>query len=423
MASHIVDDGSANPAVARQTGIVFATVVALIFSAGWAANRYASVITALRDGLGLSPVLLNGAFAIYAVGLVPCLLAGGILADRIGARPVVLVGGIVAAAGNLIVLAWATTAGLLTGRFIVGLGVGLMISAGTAWAGRLRGTPGVTMAGIVLTSGFAVGALASGLIVHLLGTNSAISTAFIVSIVLSALAVVAPAVVGDATGNLGRGDSRGARKSAADHDSPAASPAPASSSDPAPRRRMSRALATAPPMWLWVFTCVTTSFLVLAARVSDRFESGALLPGFAAVLAFGSGVATQTLGRKLGWEPRSGIAGAILAATGMALAGFGGAVPPVWLFVVASIVLGAAYGLCLREELMDIETFSPAAHRGTAIGIYYVFTYFGAGVAVLLEWLLPIAGPSLPMYVLSAIAVASAAIRTIQVRTGVFVGR
>ena len=137
--------------------LVFASVLALIVSAGWAANHYASVITALRDGLGLSPVLLNGAFAIYAVGLVPCLLAGGMLADRVGARPVVLAGGAVAAAGNLLILLWDTTAGLLTGRFIVGLGVGLMISAGTAWAGRLRGTPGVTMAGIALTVGFAVG--------------------------------------------------------------------------------------------------------------------------------------------------------------------------------------------------------------------------------------------------------------------------
>lgn len=93
----------------------------------------------------------------------------------------------------------------------MGLGVGLMISAGTAWAGRLHGTPGVTMAGI--------------------------------------------------------------------------------------------ALATALPMALWTFACVTTSFLVLAARVSSRFESGALLPGLAAALAFGSGVVAQALGRRRNWGP------------------------------------------------------------------------------------------------------------------------
>ena len=119
--------------------------------------------------------------------------------------------GAVAAPGNLLILLRDTTAGLLTGRFIVGLGVGLMISAGTAWAGRLHGTPGVTMAGI--------------------------------------------------------------------------------------------ALATALPMASWTFACVTTSFLVLAARVSSRFESGALLPGLAAAVAFGSGVVAQALGRRRNWGP------------------------------------------------------------------------------------------------------------------------
>ncbi|MFD5867872.1 MFS transporter [Corynebacterium sp. NPDC060344] len=397
----------------RGTGAVFATVAALIFSAGWAANHYASVITALRDGLGLSPVLLNGAFAIYAVGLVPCLLAGGILADRIGARPAVLAGGAIAAAGNLLILLWSTTAGLLTGRFIVGLGVGLMISAGTAWAGRLRGTAGVTMAGIVLTAGFAVGAIASGGIVHALPTHSAVTAAFLTSVVLSVLAVAASAIVGDAPTPPAPAPAR------ADGDSGASQSNPANPN----RRSMGRALATALPMSLWVFSCVTTSFLVLAARVSERVDSGALLPGIAAALAFGAGVVAQSLGRTLHWGPRSGIAGALLAAAGMTMAGLGGTVPPVWLFIVASVVLGTAYGLCLREGLLDIDAFSPPHRRGTAIGVYYVFTYLGAGTAVLLEWLLPIAGPTLPLLVICAIALAAAAVRTGQVRAGVFAGR
>ena len=55
----------------------------------------------------------------------PCLLFGGMVADRIGARPVVLTGGVVAALGNLSLLLWHGAAGLMVGRFIVGLGVGL----------------------------------------------------------------------------------------------------------------------------------------------------------------------------------------------------------------------------------------------------------------------------------------------------------
>jgi hypothetical protein len=201
-----------------------------------------------------------------------------------------------------------------------------MISAGTAWAGRLRGTPGVTMAGIALTVGFAVGALASGAIVHGLPTSTSISAAFATSVALSILAVAASAVIGDgARGHALRSGGGGPSHSTVPH-----------------RRGMGIALATALPMAFWTFACVTTSFLVLAARVSSRFESGALLPGLAAALAF---------------------------------------------------------------------------------GIYYVFTYLGAGTAVLLSWLLPIAGPTLPLLVIATIALAAAAVRTGQVRAGVFAAR
>ena len=95
----------------------------------------------------------------------------------------------------------------------------------------------------------------------------------------------------------------------------------------------------------------------------------------------------------------------------------------VWLFILASMALGTAYGLCLREGLLDIETFTPAGKRGTAVGIYYVATYLGFGLPVLLESLLPVAGPTIPLFVLAAVAVGSAAIRTVQLRAGVFAAR
>ncbi|MFD5867873.1 MFS transporter [Corynebacterium sp. NPDC060344] len=407
----------------RSAGLVFATVATLLLSAGWAANHFASVLVVLRDQQNYSPVLVNGAFGIYALGLVPCLLFGGIVADRIGARPVVLTGGTIAALGNLSLLLWHGAAGLMIGRFIVGLGVGLAVSAGTAWAGRLRGASGVTLAGIMLTSGFATGPIASGLLAYFLPASATVAVPFIVTVIFSLVAVAASAVVGDARhepvelGAASRdagddGDGGVAKQSVPDRDP-----------DHGHRRGMGIALATSLPMALWVFACVTTAFLVLAGRVSAHFDSGVLLPGMAAVFAFGSGLTAQALGRKYGFGPRSGIAGALFAAAGMTLAGLGAATPPVWLFIVASMLLGTAYGLCLREGLLDIETFSPPQRRGTAIGIYYVFTYLGFGLPVLLEALLPIAGPSIPLFVLAAVALGSAIVRFTQLRGGVFAGR
>ena len=405
-------------------GLVFATVAALLLSAGWAANHFASVLVVLRDQQNYSPVLVNGAFGIYALGLVPCLLLGGMFADRFGARPVVLTGGVIAALGNLSLLFWHDAAGLMIGRFIVGLGVGLAVSAGTAWAGRLRGASGVTMAGIVLTSGFATGPIASGLLAYVLPASAAVAVPFLVSVVFSLIAVAASTMVGDARhepiqldGPAGSDGPDGPDGKSAD------APHPAPAPHPTHRRGMGLALATSIPMALWVFACVTTAFLVLAGRVSVHFESGVLLPGVAAVFAFGSGLTAQALGRRYGWGPRSGIVGALFAAVGMTLAALGAETPPVWLFILASMALGTAYGLCLREGLLDIETFTPAGKRGTAVGIYYVATYLGFGLPVLLESLLPIAGPTIPLLVLAAVAVGSAAIRTVQLRAGVFAVR
>lgn len=404
-------------------GLVFATVAVLLLSAGWAANHFASVLVVLRDQQNYSPVLVNGAFGIYALGLVPCLLLGGMVADRFGARPVVLTGGIVAALGNASLLWWHSAAGLLTGRFIVGLGVGLAVSAGTAWAGRLRGAGGVTLAGIVLTSGFATGPIASGLIAYVVPESATVSVPFIVSVVFSLVAVGASLMVGDTPHTpitLGSASPPEAPDAGADSDADAESPEPPHDER---RRGMGLALGTAVPMALWVFACVTTAFLVLAGRVSGHFGTGVLLPGLAAVFAFGSGLTAQALGRRYGWGPASGVAGALFAAVGMTLASLGGETPPVWLFLVASVSLGTAYGLCLREGLLDVETFAPPNRRGTAIGIYYVATYLGFGLPVLLEWLLPIAGATLPLLVLAAVAVGSAVVRTLQIRSGIFAAR
>ena len=173
---------------------LFGAVLVLLLGAGWAANHFASMLGVLREQEHLSDVLLNGAYGIYALGLLPSLLGGGALADRLGARAVVLTGGTVAAIGNGSLLIWHGEVGVLLGRFVVGLGVGLAMSAGTAWAGRLRGAGGAILAGIFLTLGFAVGPIVSGLLAFALQDAAAPSVPFAVTTLFS-LATVALALV------------------------------------------------------------------------------------------------------------------------------------------------------------------------------------------------------------------------------------
>ncbi|BAC16907.1 hypothetical protein [Corynebacterium efficiens YS-314] len=386
-------------------------MILLLLSAGWAANHFASMIMVLREQLGISSMLLNSAFGIYALGLLPGLLGGGVLADRFGARPVVLTGAVGAAAGNLSLLFSHDGAGLLVGRFIVGLGVGLAVSAGTAWAGRLRGASGVTSAGIALTSGFALGPIASGLLAVALPTDLVVAVPFAVTCLFSLVAVVHAALVGDVRAPVPAPTPRLSTNP----------PAPHSTSRDTSRtdsRSMSKALAVSLPMAIWVFSTVTTSLVILTARTSSNFDNGVLLPGMASVLSFSVGLGVQALGRRFGWGRVSGIVGALLAATGFALVAYGGEGAPVWVFVLAAPILGAAYGLSLREGLLGIEAYTPPARRGTAIGIYYVFTYLGFGLPVLLDALMPVWGAVLPLLVISALAVGSAVVRALQIRRG-----
>lgn len=373
-------------------------VLVLLLVAGWATNHFAAMIPVLHDTEGLSTQVLAGAFGVYAVGLLPGLLGGGALSDRVGRRPVVLVGSSVAAAGNLLMLCWHPAAGIYAGRLVVGVGVGLAISAGTAWAGDLGGRRGTTIAGTMLTAGFACGPLVSGVIAQLAPEPATLVAPFAVTIALSVGAVALGLRAPDVRHPVAEADH--ADVLLPDHE-----------------RGMGRALVRSVPMALWVFSAVTLPIVVLAGRLGGSL-SGPWLPGAASALALGTGVAVQLLARRLEWGASAGIAGALLAAGGFCLAAVVDSSPGLALFVLASVVLGSAYGLCLRAGLVDVGTLTPSHRRGTTLGVYYVCTYLGFGLPVLLETLRPTVGTTVPLLVLAGLAVAAAALRTAQLRVG-----
>lgn len=373
---------------------MYGIVLAFLLTAGWSANHFASVLVLLRQHQDFSTLLLNGAYGIYALGLYPTLILGGLVADRVGAKPAVITGTLIVAAGNAFLMLVHAGWALLAGRFVVGLGVGLVVSAGTAWAGWLRGASGTTAAGIALTMGFMLGPVASGIVAQL--ASGAIFVPFLLPILMSLTVTTVTlrrggAVLPPAAGGGGARSAREIQPSAA------------------------KALATAVPMGVWVFASITTSFVVLAPRaqgVADIF-----MPGVAALIGFSVALAVQTLARRGSWGPATGIAGALSAALGMGLVAVGGDDVPGALFVVATMFLGLGYGLCLREGLLDVDTFAPPASRGRVIGLYYVATYLGFGLPPLTAWLTPRIGPSLPFAVLAVLAVCSAVIRAAQLRS------
>ena len=372
----------------------FISVLAVLLSTGWAANHFASLIPVLRVDEGLSHTVLDGVFGIYALGLLPGLLTGGALSDRVGRAVVVLPGALIASLGTLILLLWHDAPGLMVGRLVVGIGAGLAIGAGTAWAADLRGKSGTVMAGVVLTSGFALGPLFSGLLAQFAAFP--LATPFVVSAVLSVGSVTAAAVW-----------------------SRTPVPVEAATITPVPdgaERSVANALLWALPLAPWVFASATVSFVTMTARLGDRY-SGPLLPGFAAALTLGAGILVQTAARHRNWGPQAGTVGAALAALGYCLVAVGGAHPALGLFIVCALVLGTAYGLCLREGLLDLESLAPPASRGALTGIFYVGTYLGFGLPVLLVVIEPTMGPSLPLVILAAVAAVVAVVRFRRLRS------
>lgn len=375
----------------------FISVLAVLLSTGWAANHFASLIPVLRVDEGLSHTVLDGVFGIYALGLLPGLLTGGALSDRVGRAVLVLPGALIASLGTLILLLWHDAPGLMVGRLVVGIGAGLAIGAGTAWAADLRGKSGTVMAGVVLTSGFALGPLFSGLLAQFAAFP--LATPFVVSAVLSVGSVAAAAVW-----------------------SRTPAPTKAAMFTPIPDRAersgtgVKVALLWALPLAPWVFASATVSFVTMTARLGDRY-SGPLLPGFAAALTLGAGILVQTAARHRNWGPQAGTVGAALAALGYCLVAVGGAHPALGLFIVCALVLGTAYGLCLREGLLDLESLAPPASRGALTGIFYVGTYLGFGLPVLLVVIEPTMGPSLPLVILAAVAAVVAVVRFRRLRS------
>jgi MFS family permease len=342
----------------------------------------------------LGRTAIDGAFGVYAVGLLPGLLGGGTLSDRWGRRPLLLTGAAVAGLGNLALLCWHDQTGVFVGRLIVGAGVGVAMSAGTAWSADIGGGSGSVLAGVSLTTGFGCGPVISALLAQF--TVAPVDVPFAVSVGLSAAAVLTGAALARTAGVSG--------SPASGQDVPA---------DTGSGQGVVSALGAALPLAVWVFASATTAMVTMVERMHYRFN-GPLLPGMAAALTLTSGVVIQMVARRRGWGPSAGAAGALAAAIGFGTVAAAGARPSLAVFVAVALVLGIAYGLCLRQGLVDVETLSPPRLRGTLTGIFWAVTYLGFGLPVLLVTIEPVVGITAPMIVLSIVAVAVAVLRAVR---------
>jgi MFS family permease len=384
------------PALAAtpRANVEFGAVLAVLLATGWVANHFVALMPTISDRQHLSTATLDAIFGIYAVGLLPGLLLGGRASDKLGRRAVALTGSATAVVGTVAMLLSQQAEVLTAGRLIVGVGVGLAMSSGTAWASDLKGPAGAATAGAVLIVGFAIGPFAGGLITGAGEPGVRISFAVAAALVVAAMAVTI--VV--------------ARRPAETVAAESGNSGPAT----APGQGIARALSWALPLAPWVFASATLGFVTIPARVHTGLAAP-VAAGFAALIVNGSSGVIQIIARMAKWGPQAGTIGAVLAALSYALIAVAPPTMTLALSLPLLLLLGCASGLSLREGLIDLEAAAPQRVRGTLTGVFYSVTYIGFGLPLLLTT----GGPQVTQLILAAMAVlaSGAAIsRTLRLR-------
>jgi MFS family permease len=399
MASMISTDGSTGllprPSSAPTgANVEFGAVLAVLLVTGWVANHFVALMPVISDRQHLSTSTLDAIFGIYAVGLLPGLLIGGRASDALGRKAVALAGSATAVVGTVAMLLSQEPGVLLVGRLIVGVGVGLAMTSGTAWASDLKGPAGAATAGAVLIAGFAIGPLAGGLIAGAGGFGVHVSFAVAAALVVAAMTVTLAAA---------RGTSEAAP--VATRDALTVTTSMLSST---------RALSWAMPLAPWVFASATLGFITIPARVHTGLAAPAAA-GIAALIVNGSSGVIQVIARLGTWGPRAGTIGAALAALGYAAIAMAPPTMTPAMSVALMLVLGCASGLSLREGLIDLEAAAPQHVRGRLTGVFYALTYIGFGLPLLLTSV-GFSGSQIILAAMALLAATAAVTRVLRLR-------
>lgn len=316
------------------------------------------------DGLATATVtVLAGA---VVVGATASFLLLGHLSDRHGRRAVLASAVAVSAAAMVVMAAWPTVPGLVVGRVLTGLALGVTAPTATAYLIELgnrrdgnRG-PATTVATVANLGGLAVGPILAGVLAHYLPHPLALTYLVLAALlVASAVAMLAcPETVPAKPGAAGR-----KRFVLLPHSA---------------RRFLGAVLGG------FVSFAVTGIFAALGAIVV-RGELGVdsvLVWGLTTGLVFAASAVAQLVAA--GWPPgRLYAAGALVLPLGLALAVRSVAHPQAAVYGSACLVTGAACGLLFKAALVTSAAVAlPAASAGV-LAVHFSVAYVGMGLGAL----------------------------------------
>jgi MFS family permease len=353
-----------------------------------------------RDGF--SSFMLTVIFAAYAVGVVISLFCVGHLSDWHGRRRLFVPSLITSMVSAGIFLLWRALPGLILGRFVGGLGIGMVTATATAWIAELHGTarPDASMrrSQVVSTAanlgGIGVGPLVAGCLAE--WVTSPLTVPFIVA--LAAMGVALICVV--------------------------ASPETREPVVPLPAWRPQRVSVPAHAVARYVAGGVGAgiSFAVfgLFTSLGPTFLAGSLhhpslaLAGATAFAVFAAAIVTQTLITTQAPRP--------IIASGIAVMVFGLAVlvgsvwlssPSLIMFLLGGVITGAGAGALFKGVVAMIAVIAPADRRAEALAGMFLAGYIGLSVPVVALGVMTLyLSPRLSLLIFTAVLAAGIVLAT-----------
>jgi MFS family permease len=319
------------------------------------------------ESLGLSPLAVTVVFSAYAVGTLTALLLGGGLSDRVGRRPVLALAVVVAALSTVVFLGWQTFPGLLLGRVLSGLSVGL--TTGTATAALVELHPdrrtATTLATAANMGGLGLGPVLAGVLAAVLpGPTTTPFWAFLV-VLLPAVGLVSVPETGPRTARTLAELGHAIR--------PQRLGVPRETRAPFAAAAIAGFAAFA---LLGLFTALTSSFL--GTTLGDP---GPAVVGLSIAVVFAAAVAGQLLVQRLD-AGRTALAGLALLPLGAGLVVAALAAGSLPVFLLAAVVGGAGIGVAFQSSLTRVGALAGSADRAAVTSSFFVAAYLGVTLPV-----------------------------------------
>jgi predicted MFS family arabinose efflux permease len=318
-----------------------------------------------RDHFGATTVTI--AYAVMVVGAALSFRGLGHLSDRIGRRRVIVPALLVAITAAAVLAAWPALPGLIIGRFLTGVAVGLMASTATAYITDLHHAahpdrPHSPVPALVSTAanlgGLAMGPLLAGAAAQWL--PAPLVTSYVVfAAVMAAFLVLVLNCPETVDGTLLDGDR--------------------------PVRFVLRpghgaAFGAASSIGFFAFAVMGLFSSLGAIIVRGQLGiSSSFIAGLTTFIAFAaSALAQLALGRLT--QSRLLAVGVLLFPAGLALTALSLYEPRLWLVLTAAATAGAGAGLLFKGAVSQTVAAADPASRAGVLAVFFVIAYLGLGL-------------------------------------------